>query len=178
MNWLAHTGSTLGRAIIVGSSIAVLMCGNVRAQQPAEAADGPFAELPGQWSGTGKITLDSGTERLRCSSSNRVRGSSQSELDLQLKCDSDTYKFELVSDVEANADGSITGRWTERTRSVGGSVIGSKRGDRIQIHIESTAFAADLVIVARSRRMSVSINSAGGGVRAQTSIALTQTSKH
>ena len=172
MTSLALIGARLGRAAALGFGLALLLCGDLRAQ-PAQAAGGPFAELPGQWTGTGKIQLEGqNTERIRCSSTNRARGSNQTGIDLQLKCDSDTYKFEFVGDVEAGSNNAITGFWTERTRNVGGSVIGSARGDRIQIHIESSAFAADLVIIARNRRMSVSIDSAGGGVRAKTAISM------
>jgi hypothetical protein len=177
MTWLASTGSALGRAVVLGCSIVLFLCGDVRLQ-PASAASGPFAELPGQWAGTGTIRLENkNIERIRCSSTNRLRGSSQSEIDLQLKCESDSYKFEFVGDVDANTSNSISGHWTERTRNVGGTVIGSAHGNRIQIHIESSAFAGDLVIVTRGRRMSVNIDSAGGGVRAQTSITLEPTGR-
>jgi len=106
-----------------------------------------------------------------------MRGSSQSGIDLQLRCESDTYKFDFVGEVEASSDNNISGRWTERTRNIGGTVIGSAYGNRIQIHIESSAFAADLVIVTRGRRMSVNVDSAGGGVKAQTSITLEPTGR-
>ena len=90
------------------------------AQRPAE---GPFAALPGSWSGTGTIALSNGTkERIRCRASYRL-GSSSANLLLELSCASDSYKFELQSTI-AYSDQSISGTWSESTRRVSGAITG------------------------------------------------------
>ena len=150
---------------------AVLLFG-LCAGQGAVAQSGPFADFSGSWSGTGTIQLANGNkERIRCRANHRVRGSSDSDLDLQLGCESDSYKFDLIGNFRA-ADGQISGQWTERTRNVGGSVIGRARGDRIQVHAETSGFAANITMVTQKGRQSVSIDSQGGGEKVQTSITL------
>jgi hypothetical protein len=139
----------------------------------AAAASGPFSDFPGAWSGTGTIRLASGnTERIRCTANYRVRSGSGRDVDLTLKCASDSYKFELTGNFVANGSNEISGQWTERTRNIGGSVIGRSRGERLQIHAESSGFAADLVMTTRDRRQSVTIDSQGGGEKVEASITL------
>ena len=142
---------------------------------PAWAATGPFADFAGSWSGTGTLRpSNAAAERIRCTASYRQRGSSQTEIDLQLSCDSDSYKFDLVGQFTADDRDQISGRWTERSRNVGGTAVGNARGDRLQLHIESSGFAADLVMLTRNRRQSVTIDSQGGGQIVKASISLSR----
>ena len=132
------------------------------ARLPAAAA-GPFADFPGSWSGTGKIRVQGqNPERLRCKANYRPRGSSQSEIDLQLSCDSDSYKFDLVGQFTADG-GKITGRWSENSRNVGGTAIGDVKGERMDIHVESSAFSANLALVTRGKKQTISFDAHGGG---------------
>jgi hypothetical protein len=141
----------------------------------ASAASGPFAEFPGSWSGNGTIKPgDSPTERIRCTATYRVRGSTQHDIDLSLRCASDSYNFDLAGEFQADAGNQISGRWTERSRSIGGSAVGNAQGDRLQIHVESSAFSADLVMITRGRRQSVTIDSQGGGQIVKASMTLTR----
>lgn len=145
------------------------------ALSPAAAEPGPFADFSGDWSGTGTLRPSGGeVERIRCSASYRPRGSSQHEIDLQLRCDSDSYHFDLTGQFTADDNNQISGRWTERTRGVGGTAVGNARGDRLQLHIESSGFAADMVMQTRNRRQSVSLDSQGGGQIVKGSIALSR----
>src|SRR5665647_3755192 len=94
---LLHLVSSCSRAIgvIAISGLLALV------SQPALAApaDGPFAALQGSWSGTGTIVLSSGAkERIRCNATHRL-GASSSELQLALNCESDSYKFNLESQI-------------------------------------------------------------------------------
>jgi hypothetical protein len=139
------------------------------------AASGPFADFVGSWFGTGTLRPSNGAaERLRCNANYRPRGSSQHEIDLQLRCASDSYNFDLSGQFTADEQNQITGRWTERTRSIGGAVVGNTRGDRLQVHVESSGFAADLVMLTRNRRQSVTIDSQGGGQIVKASITLSR----
>ncbi|HYA30978.1 MAG TPA: hypothetical protein VEI95_19325 [Acidobacteriota bacterium] len=143
--------------------------------RPASAASGPFADFTGSWSGNGTLRPQNGAaERIRCNATYRPRGSSQREVELQLRCASDSYNFDLSGEFSADADNQITGRWTERTRSTGGTAIGTADGDRLQLHIESAGFAAEVIMITRNRQQSVLIDSHGGGEVVKASIALSR----
>ena len=136
------------------------------------APTGPFAEFPGAWSGEGTITLGNGSkDRLRCRANYRT-GSTATNLDLQLVCASDSYKFEFTGNIEASESGSISGRWTETSRNVGGTALGRATGDRVQVLIESSAFSADMTITTRSGQQSVALRSRAAGETASASITL------
>ncbi len=159
------------RVAILGCSVALLLVAALAAPS-ARAASGPFADFKGAWSGTGKVRTEAKTERIRCDAKYRVSDSSGHAVNLQLTCKSDSYSFDMVGDFQANASGAISGRWTERTRGIGGTVVGQGRSDYIQILVESSAFAAKLVMVTRGSRQSVSIDSHGGGQVVKAAISL------
>jgi hypothetical protein len=139
---------------------------------PAAAA-GPFADFSGSWSGTGKIRVQGkNVERLRCKANYRPRGGSGSEIDLQLSCDSDSYKFDLVGQFTADESNKISGRWSENSRNVGGTAIGEAKGDRMDIHVESSAFSANLALVTRAKQQTISFDAHGGGQVVDSSITL------
>jgi hypothetical protein len=161
------------RAAAVAGAIVLLLWGSA-GWQPAAAAGGPFAEFHGSWSGTGTMRSGDKNERIRCDASYRPVGSTQHEIDLTLKCDSDTYKFNLGGRFRADEGNHVSGQWTELTRNVGGIVIGNVRGDHFQLHVESSAFTADMVIATRRRRQSVTIDAQGGGQIVKASLTLTQ----
>lgn len=141
----------------------------------ARADDGPFQEFDGSWSGNGTLKPSNGTaERIRCNANYHPRGSSMREIDLQLRCASDSYNFDLSGQFTADEQNQVSGRWTERTRSVGGTAVGNAQGDRLQLHVESSGFAADLVMQTRNRRQSVTIDSQGGGEIVKASITLSR----
>jgi hypothetical protein len=140
---------------------------------PALAASGPFEGFSGNWAGTGVLRPQgSAPERIRCNATYRARGSTAHQVDLNIRCNSDSYNFDLSGNFTADAKNQVTGRWNERSRSVGGTAIGYARGDRLQIHIESAGFAATLYMVTRNRRQTVSIDSRGGGQVVKGSISL------
>ena len=124
--------------------------------------------------GAVRLTYAQWFERIRCVASYRPRGSSQHEVDLQLRCASDSYNFDLSGLFTADEKNEITGRWTERSRNIGGTAIGTAHGDRLDIHVESSAFSADMVMVTRSRRQAVTIDSQGGGQIVKASISLSR----
>ena len=78
----------------------------------AQAAENPFAHFTGSWAGQGKITVQNGSsERIRCRGTYRA-GETGTTLSISLRCASDSYKFELASDVTYDG-GAITGSWNE-----------------------------------------------------------------
>jgi hypothetical protein len=140
---------------------------------PARAAEGPFKSFAGSWTGSGTLRPENGAaERIRCNATYRPRGSSDREIDLQLRCASDSYNFDLTGQFVADDQNQISGSWTEQSRSVGGTAVGNAQGERLQLHIESSAFAATLVMQTNNRRQSVTIDSQAAGQIIKASIAL------
>ena len=157
---------------ILGCCLLVLISAFYVPLPSARAQAGPFAEFAGSWSGSGSLKPENGTaERIRCNATYRP-GSSPRDVELQLRCASDSYNFDLIGQFTADDQNQVSGRWTERTRSTGGTAVGNARGDRLQLHIESAGFAADLVMVTRNRRQSVDIDSHGAGQIVKASITL------
>jgi hypothetical protein len=102
------------------------------ASVPGSAQSGPFAGMAGNWSGGGTVTLDDGsTERIRCRASCAV-GAGGSGLNQTLACASDSYKFDLISNVVAER-GSLSGTWSESTRGVSGNPEGRGSNRNFQV---------------------------------------------
>lgn len=124
------------------------------------AQAGPFDGLRGSWAGEGTITLSDGsTERIRCRASYAVANSG-SELRQSLRCASDSYRFDLSSNV-VSAGGDVSGTWNESTRNVNGNLQGHASRNRIAIYVEAAGFAANLALTTNGNRQSVSISSKG-----------------
>src|SRR4051794_35482172 len=66
------------------------------------AQSGPFAGFDGNWSGSGTVSLSNGSvENIRCKADYKVNGNGLG-LKQNLHCASDSYKFDLSSDVTSN----------------------------------------------------------------------------
>ena len=150
-------GSNLfGQAIKAASLSAALML-SVSASQ---AQSGPFAGFDGTWSGSGTVALSDGTtERLRCKADYKVNGSGLG-LKQNLHCASDSYKFDLSSEVTSNGD-RISGNWSERSRNIFGNLQGTAGGGQIEVFVEASGFAANLTLRTTGNKQSVSISSKG-----------------
>jgi len=126
----------------------------------SNAQSGPFAGFDGTWSGNGTVSLSDGTtERIRCRASYKVDGSG-SGLQQTLRCASDSYKFDLSSNVITQGD-RIVGTWSESSRNVNGNLQGKAGGGRIDVFVEAAGFAANLTLTTRGNKQSVSIDSKG-----------------
>lgn len=140
---------------------------------PVAAAPGPFAEFSGNWSGNGTIRPQSGdAERIRCNATYSPRGGN--DLQVKLRCASDSYKFDLSGELTSGADNQISGQWNENSRGVGGSVTGMVRGERLLMHTETSGFSADLTMIMRGRRQDVTISSHGGGEIVKANITMSR----
>src|SRR5947199_9917534 len=81
------------------------------------AQSGPFAGMAGVWAGGGTVTLDDGSsERIRCRATYAVSRDG-SGLNQSLTCASDSYRFNLASNVVASG-GSLSGTWSESSRGI------------------------------------------------------------
>jgi hypothetical protein len=150
-------GSSLfGQAIKSAGVGAVLML-SVTA---SHAQSGPFAGFSGAWSGNGTVALSDGTtERIRCKADYKVDGSGLG-LKQSLHCASDSYKFDLSSDVTSQGD-RISGYWSEASRNVNGSLQGTAGGGRIEVFVQAAGFAANLILQTNGSRQTVEISSKG-----------------
>src|SRR6188472_4064883 len=120
-------GSSLfGQAIVAaGVGAAIVLSASV-----SQAQSGLFAGFDGSWAGNGSVTLSDGsTERIRCKADYKVNGTGLS-LKQNLHCASDSYKFDLTSDVTSNGD-RISGNWSEASRNINGNLQGTAGGGQI-----------------------------------------------
>ena len=128
---------------------------------PSSQAAEALAPFVGNWSGSGKITVQNGSsERIRCRSSNTTNGKS---LALSMRCASDSYKFELASDI-ANDGGNISGSWNETSRGVIGTLSGKITGSNIQATATAIGVTAALSIRVAGPALNVSLRSPGSEV--------------
>jgi hypothetical protein len=159
-------------AAILGCTIIAMAAGSTFTS--ASADSGPFSSFPGSWSGSGVIRVKDDnkqtTERVRCKATYRV--SDGRAVGLRLGCKSDSYKFSLTGDFEADASNQVTGRWSEESYNIGGTAIGRAQDGRLRVHAEGAAFSAELSMVTRSSQQSVSLDSRGAGKRMTASITL------
>jgi hypothetical protein len=150
-----------------------LLCTAIAVAVPAFALSGPFAEFNGSWSGSGTIRPEgSNPERIRCNASYMPQGANA--LTARLRCASDSYNFDLTGELTSNGGNQISGRWTENSRGIGGTVVGTARGDRMQVHVESSGFAATLQMTMQGGRQSVTLDSHGGGQVVKASITMSR----
>lgn len=137
----------------------------------AHAQRGPFANLAGGWSGSGFITRANGQrERLRCRATYSVGGAG-TQLSQNLRCASDSYRFDINSNVVSEG-GMLSGNWDETSRNVSGSVSGRVSGGHILARVDGPQFSADLAISTNGNHQSVTIRSPGHDV---TEVAITLT---
>jgi hypothetical protein len=152
------TVSTAARAGLLMAALSL-------AGAPAQAAMSPFRAMAGSWMGGGVLNMaNGGQERLRCRAAYDVDGSG-SAMRLNLKCASDSYNFDLASDVEYRG-GAISGEWTEASRNASGTLEGRAAGDRIEAAATGPGFSANLSLTTHGSRQMVSIHPQGGDISA------------
>lgn len=141
-----------------GGALAAAMI--ILAPAVVHADSAPFASFAGNWTGNGTISIaDGGTERIRCRGTYTVDGSGNN-LHQVLRCASDSYKFELTSDVAASGS-NISGSWNEASRGVSGSISGRIANGQIDALVQTNGYAATFNVVTRGNKQSVNISSKG-----------------
>ena len=121
---------------------------------PAPA--GTFTTLSGNWAGSGTVTMANGQQdRLRCIARYLVEQGGD-RLNLNIRCASDNYKFDLVSTV-VDHGGRLSGDWRETSRNASGTITGRSRGGRIEVTARSDMFTASMSLNTRTDRQSVTI---------------------
>jgi len=138
------------------------------ASSAPQAAENPLVHFGGSWSGSGKIVVSNGaSERIRCRGNYKP---ADAGLSLNLRCASDSYKFELSSDITYDA-GSIRGSWNEASRGVTGSLSGRATATHIEASAQTVGFTASLSITMHGNNQSVSIRSPGSEI-SEVSVSL------
>ena len=149
--------SLLGQAITAAGVGAALML-SVTASHAQ--ASGPFAGFDGNWSGAGTVSLSNGTtEAIRCKADYKVAASGLN-LKQNLHCASDSYKFDLSSDVTSQGD-RISGNWSEKSRNIFGNLQGTAGAGQIDVFVEASGFAANLNCRTNGTKQVVEIESKG-----------------
>src|SRR6478672_3193565 len=151
-------GSSLFGQALAAAGISAALLLSVTASHAQ--AGGPFAGFAGTWSGSGTVALSNGTtENIRCKADYKVNASGLG-LKQNLRCASDSYKFDLSSDVTSQGE-RISGNWSEASRNVFGNLQGTAGGGRIEVFVEAAGFAANLRVNTNGKKQTVQINSKG-----------------
>ena len=146
------TGKVLRAAGIAAALMLSVSAGHAQSR--------PFAGLDGAWSGSGTISLSDGSsERIRCRANYKVDGTGLS-LKQTLRCASDSYKFDLSSDVTSQGD-RISGNWTETSRNIVGNLQGTAGGGKVEVVVEAPGFTASLLMRTNGNKQTVQISSKG-----------------
>ena len=145
-----HPGA-VRQLIAAAVFLTALVCGSA-----SHAQSGPFAGLAGVWSGGGTVTLDDGSsERIRCRATYAV-GNGGNGLNQSLSCASDSYRFNLASNVIASG-GSLSGTWSESGRGITGSLEGRGSNGNFQVIASAPGFTASISLTTRGNKQSVVI---------------------
>jgi hypothetical protein len=150
-------GSSLSGQAIRAAGVGAALMLSVSA---GHAQSGPFVGFNGAWSGNGTVSLSDGTtERIRCKANYKVNDTGLA-LKQSLQCASDSYKFDLSSDVTSQGD-RISGSWSEASRNIFGNLQGTAGGGQIEVFVEASGFAANLSLRTNGNKQTVQISSKG-----------------
>jgi len=136
------------------------------------AGSGPFGAFPGNWRGTGQVVSAGGqTDTIACRATYTTseRGDS---LKQSLVCASDSYRFDISSEVVANGN-TFQRQWQEADRNLLGNLTGQiSRGD-YQGMVTGQGFTAQIAIKVSERKQVVSIRPSAGSIT-DVEVALTR----
>lgn len=144
---------------------AAVLLASLFASASAAPRGGPFAGMSGSWGGPGTLSTNTGAkEKIRCRATYKV-GETGADLTLELRCASDSYKFELNGSVQNN-DGTISGTWSEATRGAIGTISGTSKGNLLNLRASSPVFSATLAVTTQGNSQTISILSPGSEISA------------
>lgn len=154
---------TLG--LIVAGATLISLGSVATAESP-----GAFSGMAGVWSGSGTVALDNGqSERIRCRATYAV-SSDGTGLNQTLTCASDSYKFDLKSNVIAK-NGVLSGTWGESSRNIGGDLQGKAHGGHFDVVVSAPSFTAHLSMTTTGNKQRVTIRSEGAFKSASISLS-------
>jgi hypothetical protein len=77
-------------------------------------------------------------------------------MDMNLTCASDAYKFNLLAEVVAQG-GEVTGKWSETSRNIGGSVQGRGASGSFQVIAEAAGFSSNIALKTSGNKQSITM---------------------
>jgi hypothetical protein len=147
--------------LLTASLVGALLFG---AQAAIAQSAGPFAKFDGKWRGGGQVTGSDGKhERISCRASYSIPPSGKA-LSQSLVCASDSYRFEVQSDVVVTDGRSVQGRWQETTRSASGDLVGQVSDGQFSGTVTGTGFTAEISIRIAGGKQMVTIAPHGSDV--------------
>jgi hypothetical protein len=124
---------------------------------------GPFAVFSGKWRGSGQVTgVNGNREHITCRADYTISPNGQT-LSQSLVCASDSYRFDVRSNVDNDGD-SVRGEWEETTRNVKGNLLGQIADGEFSGKITGSGFSADMSLKATGGKQEVSISPHGSDV--------------
>jgi hypothetical protein len=157
--WFAAPGAR--RGLLAAGFAGVLMAWPlVGAAQVA----GPFSRFDGHWRGSGRVSDVNGkTERITCRADYSIPPSGNS-VSQSLVCASDSYRFEVQSDVVIERGHSVRGRWEETTRHAQGDLAGRIADDDFEGMVTGSGFTAGISIRMAGDKQAVVITPHGSDI--------------
>lgn len=157
--------SSPGRSLRRHLRLAACLAGAVLVSPPAGMAQsaGPFAGMAGKWQGNGQVIGTNGTsERIKCRATYSVSPSG-ADLSQSLVCASDSYRFDIRSNVVSDGR-NVQGTWEETTRNATGNLVGRIQDGTIESTVSGLGFTAQLSLRTIGRKQEVRIASQGSDV--------------
>ena len=81
-----------------------------------------------------------------------------------LRCASDSYKFDLSTNVRAQGS-ALSGDWSETNRKLNGTIEGKAGNGQFQALVSANGFAASLEMTAKGNRQTIMMNSKNTDLR-------------
>ncbi len=125
-----------------------------------------FNGMAGAWSGTGTIAVNNNREKLRCRANYNVSNGGTT-VDLQIRCASDSYKFNLMGGVNA-INGNLNGTWSESAHGAAGEIAGTVKSGTISARATGPYFSAHLSLRTTGNTQSIALNSPGSQISSVT----------
>lgn len=137
----------------------------------AKAADNPFEQLKGDWTGGGTVWLTDGkVKKVDCKAVYKVSGSNLAQ---NLECTGDDYEIEAQLKL-SDKGGKVKGSWNEVIYDASGAVSGKARPDIIRAIIRGDKFSGRLSLKVTDQGHTINIvqlNEKTGTYRLASSLA-------
>jgi hypothetical protein len=83
-------------------------------------------------------------------------GAGGNGLNQTLTCASDSYKFNILTNVTAQG-AAVSGTWSETSRNINGNIEGRSSGGNFQVVATAPGFSANISLATRGNKQSVVI---------------------
>lgn len=158
-----HSKTKFASSLLSAGVAAMFLLASV---DPGSAAP-PFAGMSGKWTGDGRVTMKDGkSEPIKCKAT-YTEGKSGTTLEQVLRCASDSYKFNVKSNL-ASEGGELSGDWTETTYSLKGTFKGKSVGPKIEGQVRGSGLRIAVALLTRGNSQQVRILSQGTQMREVT----------